>query len=332
MAQKCVHKGCGKVFTDENEECVYHPGPPEFHEGQKGWKCCKPRVLTFDEFLTIPPCTTGKHSTVEETPAPAAKEAKAEDDAPRLKPISTSADGTNKSTSSAAAPAKENLGALPPPPKPSTPDPRLEEDSDDPDAPIPPSTTCKRRSCGKNSAEVKSKDEECTFHPGIPIFHEGSKGWTCCKRRVLEFDEFMKIEGCKTRKGHCFVGKRSKKNNTTENQEEILEDVRNDFYQTPNTLIVSFYLKKIDKERAKIDFLEDGSGVDLDLPTSDGKRFSKRVETWKDLVPEKCKSKILGTKLEMELYKKEGGLGWPMLLKGGRETGERIQVGKALRA
>lgn len=246
-----------------------------------------------------------------------------------MKPISTSTDGTKPSV---AAPAKENLGALPPPPKPSTPDPRLEEDSDDPDAPIPPSTTCKRRSCGKNSAEVKSKDEECTFHPGIPIFHEGSKGWTCCKRRVLEFDEFMKIEGCKTRKGHCFVGKRSKKNNTTDNQEEILEDVRNDFYQTPNTLIVSFYLKKIDKERAKINFLDDGSGVDLDLPTTDGKRFSKRIETWKDLVPEKCKSKILGTKLEMELYKKEGGLGWPMLLKGGRETGERIQVGKALRA
>ncbi len=36
MAQKCVHKGCGKVFTDENEDCIYHPGPPVFHEGQKG--------------------------------------------------------------------------------------------------------------------------------------------------------------------------------------------------------------------------------------------------------------------------------------------------------
>lgn len=33
---KCVHKGCGKSFTDENEECVYHPGPPDFHEGLKG--------------------------------------------------------------------------------------------------------------------------------------------------------------------------------------------------------------------------------------------------------------------------------------------------------
>ncbi len=36
MAQKFVHKGCGKVFTDAEEPCVYHPGPPVFHEGQKG--------------------------------------------------------------------------------------------------------------------------------------------------------------------------------------------------------------------------------------------------------------------------------------------------------
>lgn len=36
MAGKCVHKGCGKTFSDPEEDCVYHPGPPVFHEGQKG--------------------------------------------------------------------------------------------------------------------------------------------------------------------------------------------------------------------------------------------------------------------------------------------------------
>lgn len=42
MAKKCVHKGCGKPYEDEDEgegegdACVYHPGPPVFHEGQKG--------------------------------------------------------------------------------------------------------------------------------------------------------------------------------------------------------------------------------------------------------------------------------------------------------
>ena len=36
MALKCVHQGCGKTYSDEDEVCVYHPGPPIFHEGQKG--------------------------------------------------------------------------------------------------------------------------------------------------------------------------------------------------------------------------------------------------------------------------------------------------------
>lgn len=36
MAQKCVRQGCGKEFTDATERCDYHPGPPVFHEGQKG--------------------------------------------------------------------------------------------------------------------------------------------------------------------------------------------------------------------------------------------------------------------------------------------------------
>ncbi|KAK5074295.1 hypothetical protein LTR64_006560 [Lithohypha guttulata] len=331
MAQKCVHKGCGKVFTDPDEECVYHPGPPEFHEGQKGWKCCKPRFLTFDEFLAIPPCTAGKHSTVDDTPAEPAKqkqETQLAADQPRLKPISSTNTVTPVVPNQDAT--TESLSSIAPPQKPSTPDPRLEEDSDDPDTPVPPNTTCKRRSCGKNSADTR-RDTECTYHPGIPIFHEGSKGWTCCKRRVLEFDEFMKIEGCKTRTGHCFLGKRGKKTDGSASEEE-LQDVRNDFYQTGNTLIVSFYLKKIDKERAKVEFLGDGSGVELDLPTSDGKRFRRKVETWKELVPEKCEKKILGTKLEMVLFKKEGGVGWPVLTKGERTTGERIQIGGPLRA
>ena len=29
MAQKCVHKGCGKVFSDPEEPCQYHPGMPD---------------------------------------------------------------------------------------------------------------------------------------------------------------------------------------------------------------------------------------------------------------------------------------------------------------
>jgi hypothetical protein len=69
-----------------------------------------------------------------------------------------------------------------------------------------------------------------------PVFHEGSKGYLCCKRRVLEFSEFMKIPGCKEGR-HLFVG--AKKDAT---QEEIVP-CRVDHYQTPMTVHVSAYAK-----------------------------------------------------------------------------------------
>lgn len=33
------------------------------------------------------------------------------------------------------------------------------------------------------------------------------QGYLCCKPRVLEFDEFLKIKGCKTGR-HCFAPKK----------------------------------------------------------------------------------------------------------------------------
>lgn len=236
MAQKCVHKGCGKTFADPEEDCIYHPGPPVFHEGQKGvwapshmslrlyplltyrtigWKCCKPRYLTFDEFLSIPPCTTGKHSTVDDTPQPDPPPSQVPEDVPPPpKPIATNGHIPEKKVSRAPQAAPP---AAPPPVQP-------ESDSDDPAAEITPNITCRRRGCNVASTEeskVSREGEECVYHPGQALFHEGSKGWTCCKRRVLEFDEFMKIEGCKTKERHLFVG--SKKD---PNKEEEVSNIR----------------------------------------------------------------------------------------------------------
>ena len=30
-------------------------------------------------------------------------------------------------------------------------------------------------------------DNECLYHPGIPVFHEGMKYWSCCQRKTTEF-------------------------------------------------------------------------------------------------------------------------------------------------
>jgi hypothetical protein len=143
--------------------------------------------------------------------------------------------------------------------------------------------------------------------------------------RVLEFDEFLKIEGCKKRKRHLFVGQ--PKDATAE---EKLDTVRHDFYQTSSTVIVSMYLKKIDKAKAKVEFTGEKE-VTLDLPTSDGKRYEAVVPLYGSVDVEKSVFKIMGTKLEMTLAKKDGA-SWPVLRSDERTTGEILQVGRAGRA
>ncbi|KAF4122649.1 CHORD protein [Geosmithia morbida] len=330
MPQKCVHQGCGKVFTDAEEECVYHPGPPIFHEGQKGWKCCKPRVLTFDEFMEIPPCTTGVHSTTDKPPQLEEKEP-AVDDAVlnrKIDSLNESAGATAdpgrapiKPTAQASAAAATTTTAPPP-----------ESEDDDPSLEIPDGAVCRRKKCGARYAKGQSRDagEKCTHHPGVPIFHEGSKGYSCCKRRVLEFDQFMLIEGCRTKDRHLFVGS-GKKDNVDSAGEERLTTVRHDYYQTPSTIIASIFLKKIVKDKAKVGF--ETQSVDLDLTTSDTppKRYVSSFPLFGSIDTDKSTFKVLGTKLELNLVKADGAP-WPVLRSDETLTGEILQIGKAGKA
>jgi hypothetical protein len=152
--------------------------------------------LTFEEFLSIPPCTTGKHSTVDDTPAPEPEKTEDLPSAPPPAPIPTAQSERTAISTAIALPTEPKT---PPPPEP---------DSDDPSAEIPANATCRRKACGaKYDASKPRYEEKCVHHPGQPVFHEGSKGWSCCKRRVLEFDEFLKIPGCAEKTRHSFVGK-----------------------------------------------------------------------------------------------------------------------------
>ncbi|TGJ82794.1 hypothetical protein E0Z10_g5977 [Xylaria hypoxylon] len=331
MAQKCVHQGCGKEYSHADEVCWYHPGPPVFHEGQKGWKCCKPRVLTFDEFLEITPCTEGKHSTTDHPPKIEKKEQTA-DVNPTTQSLSDKlAEAVSRSaTTPGRAPlAPQPIATAPPPPP--------ESEDDEPGLEIPDAKPCRRKGCNVTYQKTRqrSDDENCVHHPGAPIFHEGSKGYSCCKRRVLEFDQFMKIEGCKTSPRHLFIGSgqdKSKKNQQGasggEDGEELLDTVRHDFYQTPTTVIASFFLKKIDSARATVKF--NTNTLDLDLPTNEPapKRYKSSIPLFGEIDIQKSTFKILGTKLEVGLYKADGA-SWPVLRSDDQRTGEILQVGRA---
>lgn len=61
---------------------------------------------------------------------------------------------------------------------------------------IPAGTTCKNGGCGKTYDSPAIDDTECVYHPGVPIFHEGLKYWSCCTKRTTDFAAFMAQKGC----------------------------------------------------------------------------------------------------------------------------------------
>lgn len=157
-------------------------------------------MLTFDEFMTIPPCATGSHSAKDDAALAEEQRAK-EASAAALKALSISAKSqTTRPEPPAVAVADQTAAPTPAP---------IADESDDPDAVPTDKAACKRRGCDAVYISKDSPTESaCIHHPGHAVFHEGSKGYSCCKRRVLEFDQFLNIEGCKEKPRHCFVGRK----------------------------------------------------------------------------------------------------------------------------
>ncbi|TBU45742.1 chord-domain-containing protein [Dichomitus squalens] len=312
---RCTHKGCGQDYEPENngpDSCTYHPGAPIFHEGLKSWSCCsdvnKP-VLDFDEFMAIQGCTTGQHTDE----APQAPPPKA---APQVNLTMTSSSG-----------AAETYSSVPAGSSTSTPGSKsvseavvikFVEEEDDLEASVPPGTTCRHKGCNVvyENDDLHRKEggaaSECTYHPKPPIFHEGSKGYLCCKRRVLEFDEFLKIEGC-TKGSHVFVPKR--KANT---QQEEFTQCRIDHYQTPSEVHASVFAKKADPEASTIKIQETEVFLDIYLP--DSKRFRKTLQLWGPVDVDASSFKFYGTKVELKLKKKDNR-SWTLLEKTDRDLG-----------
>ncbi|KAL0578137.1 hypothetical protein V5O48_003842 [Marasmius crinis-equi] len=314
---RCTRKGCGKEYSESSAEpCTFHPGAPKFHEGLKSWTCCsevnKP-VLEFDQFMKIPGCAeTDSHTSEppEGDPSPSVSSSASQQNTVTReeKPV-TASEPPKISSTPAIMINQEPPSALPPPP--------LIEEEDDPDVAVEPGTPCKRKGCNTTfvSDEVSRKGDgdgsRCIYHPMPPIFREGSKGYLCCKRRVLEFDEFLKIEGCKTG-CHVFAPKKS---------QEITEELttcRIDHYQTVDKVYVSIFAKKVEKDVSKISFEENQVSVDLRLPES--KRFVKNIELFGPIDPSASAFQYFGTKVELTL-KKQDTRSWTILEKPTHDLG-----------
>lgn len=63
---------------------------------------------------------------------------------------------------------------------------------------------CYNRSCGQMFEPDSNKEDSCLHHPGLPVFHDAYKMWSCCNRKTTDFTEFLNMKGC-TRSYHSNV-------------------------------------------------------------------------------------------------------------------------------
>src|SRR5450432_2005381 len=57
---------------------------------------------------------------------------------------------------------------------------------------------CYNKGCLKEFLLSENKATSCVHHPGEPYFHDAYKEWTCCKKRSVDFTEFLNYKGCAT--------------------------------------------------------------------------------------------------------------------------------------
>lgn len=59
---------------------------------------------------------------------------------------------------------------------------------------------CQRIGCDATFTVDDNLEGSCRYHDAGPIFHDGMKEWSCCKKRSHDFSLFVQIPGCKTGK------------------------------------------------------------------------------------------------------------------------------------
>jgi len=308
----CYNRGCGKEYSENGEDsCQHHPGGPIFHEGYKGWSCCKKRSTDFTEFLNIPGCSKGFHNP-EKPKLPEKQVEKPLDsdevitkelpklmrnkdpdmvlerpshDEPKIKMKSIIA----QSLKTALNRLKERL-------KDSNNDNGNDKDTIQVGAP------CKRNGCDSKYLGENATHGECNYHPGYPVFHEGYKFWSCCNKRTSDFNEFLKQTGCEVGT-HIWM-----------KPSEIAEKksvCRYDWHQTSKSVILSIYAKCCDPEKCTVEVNQ--TTMKVVLAFNGGTNIFELDLIFNGaIVPADSVVEYLGTKAEIKLRKRDQ-FSWPKL-------------------
>jgi len=306
----CYNRGCGRQFNPrdnppDSEDCKHHPGAPYFHETYKGWTCCEKKSTDFTEFLNTPGCARGPHSR-EKPIEPENITGKIDDRSleEQLKEINGSSSGQTthrapEPTIKETRPDFDNTPIIPliakraPSLKPAAAS-TISNTSQGTNE-ISTGEPCKNGGC-KETYSSSITSTQCTYHPGVPIFHEGMKYWSCCQRKTSDFQSFLNQEG-------CMLGEHKWKK---DNEGSAIVECRYDWHQTATHVTVAIYAKKYDPDISKIEIHPIRLKVHVYFPEQAG-AFDLDLELAGVINVEESTASMAGTKLEIKMKKGEPG-------------------------
>ncbi|KAL7979593.1 hypothetical protein Chor_004751 [Crotalus horridus] len=283
MALLCYRKGCGQSFDPERnsqDACLHHPGFPIFHDALKG-------------------CTKGYHSH-EKPPEPEEASAKHKPCTEDLVLESKSAEVLQRERPSSDEPKQPLLvkvaQAL---------QQVLEKlDSSTATQPAPhglaspggssevsTGTACKNTGCQAVFQGEESKRETCLFHPGVPVFHEGMKYWSCCRIKTTDFAAFLEQKGCSRGKHTWVTGQEDKK----------LVSCRQDWHQTSSQVVVTLYARTPLPHLSSIK--ANRTVLDIRVAFERDKIFQAQLDLWGVINVEKSFASLSPSKVEIALKK-----------------------------
>jgi cysteine/histidine-rich domain-containing protein len=162
------------------------------------------------------------------------------------------------------------------------------------DGTIPIGTSCKNGGCKSSFESRASNDTMCVHHPGTPVFHEGYKFWSCCKKKTTDFSAFLEQVGCETGK-HKWI------------QEKTSNEIacRWDWHQTPAHVVVAIYAKSYDYKKSYVKI--NPVRLAVKLVFGQNSEFNLDMELKGIVNVSKAEARMYGTKIEITLAKAEPG-------------------------
>ncbi|XP_056634186.1 cysteine and histidine-rich domain-containing protein morgana [Diorhabda sublineata] len=316
---QCYNRGCGQKYDPNNnkdDSCRHHPGQPVFHDAYKGWGCCNKKCTDFTEFLNIKGCTLSKHSNIK--PIEPEKPKIREDDENKVievKPIIP--------TALERPPFSTPLVIMKPEIAPSlqqqlkTLETKQQINSIENTGEIPAGTTCKNGGCAVTYVGPHTNETVCTYHPGVPIFHEGLKYWSCCQKRTTDFTAFLGQIGCET---GAHLWKKDAGDNTT-------VQCRWDFHQTGSHVVVSIYAKEYNPAESVVKLNPIRMYAKLVFPLQSNAMFLLDVELKGIVNVEASQVTMYGTKVEIKMKKAEPGSWSKLGTEVKQEKAQQVNMG-----